>query len=290
MTGIRRLGIPLQHLDEIVSDALALGDSSQWASGALAPLLDAPQLARIVSALTESDCRYDSTVWAATQCAIRASEIDKIDLAIASLTRLPEGALSSPIVDAASRLSLPVLWGLVNRTSGDVEEAAVAESAAAQGDHILALHLLEGMDASTWRDKALVSVAELAQPSWVEDLLPEMRKLPEWDRAEALAALLPHIAPEHRSALVNEIVECNFLSVDRGQRIMAAISTELAQLPPKKLAQLWTRRMHTYSFGGRQDVLVNAAAFASTLIEAFGADLAPMLDDAIRLGASDHWP
>lgn len=140
-----------------------------------------------------------------------------------------------------------------------------------------------------------MDVSDRAQPSWAEDLLTTIRGFPEGPRAEALAKIIPKVAPERRATLVEEAVRAaahDYHSAQAPKRmhVLTKLAPQLAHLPPPQLACLWKDIMRIDGLRGRDEVLVDVAALAGPLAEAFGTSVAHALDDAIQAGSGDRWP
>jgi hypothetical protein len=277
---------------------VTLGLDTRWrwpALAALAQRLGPRDLTRALAALRQAGSGDDSAARAAAGCATRAAELHDEPLMLACLTAAPGLLRRQPaVVAAVNRLPPEVLRAVADAADDPDALAVIAVGVAARDDPQLALEVLTRITSSSSYENAVTSVAEQARPSWAEALLPSIRELWDGPRAEALAALIPHVAPERRAPLVEEAVRAaqgyQHASAPRRQRILSTLAPQLAGLPAGKVAKLWAEIMRATSLRGRDEVLVDLAALADPLVEVFGPQVALALDDAIQVGGGDTWP
>jgi hypothetical protein len=289
--------VPAVLVTDVLNTALHLDTEWRWpALAALAPRLGADDIAWTLPVLRKAEPGDEAAVQAAADCAVRAAELGDEPLMLAYLAAVSDFLDLRPAVAAAAeRLPSGVLRTIADHAAQDPDAlAAIAVSAATHNDHRLALDILSRITSSSSREKAVTGVAERAQPSWADALLALIRELSEGPRAEALAALVPRVAPERRAPLVEEAVRAaqgyRHASAPRRRRILSALATELARLPPAQVAQLWIDDMRATGLRGRDEVLVDVAALADPLMKVFGSPVALALDDAIQVGGPDRWP
>jgi hypothetical protein len=288
--------VPSALLTKVLSAALRLDAKWRWpAVTALAPRLGLDDLRRVLPLLNQAPSGPEVTR-AAAACAARAAELGDEPLMLAFLTAARTFLGDQDAVSAADRLPSEVLPTAADHAAHDPGAlAAIAATAAARGDHRLALEILSTITSPSSRETAVTAIAARAQSSWAEDLLPAIRQLWEGPRAEALAELIPKIAPERRAALVEEAVRAahegyRFASAPKRRRILISLAPELTRLPAARLAQLWKDVMHLDGLRGRDEVLVDVAALAGPVVEVFGSAVALELDKAIRVSGADQWP
>jgi hypothetical protein len=229
------------------------------------------------------------------RCGVRAAELRDEPLMLAFLTAVPDPLdRQAAVMAAADRLPSHVLHNVAAHATDDDALAAIAVSAAAHDDYHLVLDILPRITSPSRRETALISIAGNARPLWAESLLPSIRELWEGPRAEALAALVPHVAPERRAMLVEEAVRAadgySHASAPARGRILRNLAAEIPRMPPTQVVRLWDQTMRVTSLRGRDEVLVDLAALAEPLIEVLGPSAALELDDAIQVGATDRWP
>jgi hypothetical protein len=288
--------VPAALITDVLDAALRLDPERRWeALTALAPRLGSSDIGRALPLLREAP----NGPWqarAAAGCAVRAAELNDEPLMLACLTAAP--ALlghPGPIAIAVDRLPSNVLRTVADHAGQDPDDfAAIAVSAAGHDDHQLALDVLSRISSSSSYEKAVIGVAGRARPFWAETLLAPIRELWEGARAEALAALIPRVAPGRRAPLVEEAVRAadgyQYGAAPKRGRILSSLAPELIRLPRAELARIWADAMHATSLRGRSEVLVDVAALADPLVEVFGSSVAVALDDAIQVGGADRWP
>jgi hypothetical protein len=199
--------------------------------------------------------------------------------------------LDPVIVSAAPRLPPTALRFVADRTDDQDALAAVAASAAAQGDPGLALDALARITYSSSLTHALNLIAPHVP---ARELLPALDALRDYDRATVLAALVPRQPRLDRDRLLEAAVRAAHAhrgaSAHSRHRILTGMQRYLGALPRERLADLWTWAMRTTGSFGRDEVLVDVASFAEPLTRVFGDEVAIALDDAIVVGGVDSWP
>ena len=284
----------------LVSDALdaALRLDTEWpwlAVAALAPRLGLVDLHRVLPLLREA-APGSKVVQAAAASAVRAAHLRDEPLMLACFAVARTDLGENAVAIAADRLPSEMLRIVAEKAAqGSAALAAIAVSAAARGDHRLALETLPRITGGTIRERALIEVSERARPSWAEDLLTTIREYPEGPRAEALAKIIPKFAPERHATLVEEAVRAashgyHLALAPKRMHVLTTLAAQLAHLPPPQLARLWKDIMRIDGLRGRDEVLVDVAALAGPLAEVFGTSVAHALDNAIQIGSGDRWP
>jgi hypothetical protein len=292
----RGTAVPAALITDVLGTALRLDPERRWeALAALAPRLGSSDIARALPLLRQApDGPWEAR--AAAGCAVRAAELNDEPLMLACLTAVSAFLGNQrPVAVAVDRLPSGVLRTVADHVDQDPDDlAAIAVSAAGHGDHRLALDVLSRISSSTSREQAVIGMASRARPFWAETLLAPIRELWEGPRAEALAALIPRVAPGRRAPLVEEAVRAahgyQHASAPTRQRILSSLAPELTRLSPAELARIWADDMHITSLRGRREVLVDVAALADPLSEVFGSSVAVALDDAIQVGGAGWWP
>jgi hypothetical protein len=270
---------------EIVDDALRLPAPWLWSAVVgLAPRMSVAMLTAVLDRLRESG--ESAVALAAASCAVRGAELGEYDLMMAFL----DIDVERTTVSAASRLPLPALGFAARHTDDQDALGAIAERAAAQGDRDLAREALARISFGDRLRQTLLQV--IPHLPW-RDLLPALDGLRGGERAEVLAALVARqprrVRDRHLETAVRAAYAYRGASAHARRRILEGLERPLGELPPERLACLWTWAMHQTGTSGRDEVLTDVAAFAKPLIRVFGDEAALALDDAIATAGTDSW-
>jgi hypothetical protein len=276
-----------------------------FAYAGLGPWLETSQIANSLKLLVklESD---DPLVW--TALLRRANELNMLRLVKESMDALQNGLIVSHLIERlAAELPLELVESILQQEKAldySVEKAfrhlgyravgALAVRAAELGDMGLALDFMELRKASHESgDTTVERVYELAPKSWSERLVEYSEQLYIRDQPGALAKLIMKVPRKRQRALVELIVDKLSSRASTGtdrMRIMRELEPDLNRLPKSVIASMWSSCLDRSSKLGREETLEDVSCFASTLVHHFGPTAAQMLDEAIRIGGSDHWP
>lgn len=276
-----------------------------FAYAGLGPWLETSQIANALKLLVklESD---DPLVWIALLR--RANELNMLRLVKESMEVLENGFIVSHLIERlAAELPLELVESIFQQEKSldySAEKAfrhltypavgALAVRAAELGDMGLALDFLELRKGSYQSgDTSVERVYELAPKSWSERLVEYCEELHISDQPGALAKLIMKVPRKRRRALAELIVDKlssrTIIGTDR-MRIMRELEPVLNRLAKSAIASMWSSCLDRSSKLGREETLEDISCFASILVHHFGATAAQMLDDAMRIGGTDHWP
>jgi hypothetical protein len=276
-----------------------------FAYAGLGPWLDSGHVASALKLLVKQE-KYDAPVWIALLR--RASQLEIARLVVESILSLETGIFGSKLIEQlAPELSLASLESISQyETSLDYTAAkafrhlgsetlgALAVRAAELGDLDLTLAYLELRKGSRHSgDTSLERIYKVAPKSWSERLIEYSKQLYADEQPVALANLVMKLSRKRRTALVEHIFAKlstgESISTDR-MRIMRKLEPELKRLPTSVVASMWAGSLDRSSKLGRDHTLDDVGCFAPILVHHFGPKVAQTLDDAIRIGGTDHWP
>lgn len=227
--------------------------------------------------------------------------VDTGDRELAQAALSPAASVDPDDIVPGLAKRLPKTWlrlALTDREGSFRSEQtrrAIALRAAELGEIQLALELLEELSGMhpEW-SKFAPAVLAAAPRSSTETLLTYARGLGPGERFIALAALVPKVNRSQRPPLVLEAFAnargwtgaSSEVRVDVLRRLLPILTT----LPQSIITQVWSILLSDSKERTREEVLTDIRGMAALLCSRFGYSVAPLLDDAIALGARPRWP
>jgi hypothetical protein len=212
-----------------------------------------------------------------------AASVDLDDIVPGLVERLPGHWLRLVLTDRERTLQSP-------RT-----RRVIALRAAELGEIQLALELLEEVSGMhpEWSQFA-PAVLAAAPRSSTEILLTYVRGLGTGERFIALAALISKVSRPQQPQLVLEAFAnahgWTGASAEVRVDVLRRLQPILTTLPQSIITQVWSTLLSGSKDRERSEVLTDIRGMATVLCTRFGHGVAPLLDDAIALGARPRWP
>jgi hypothetical protein len=283
LTGSRGLALSVVH--ELEDDERCV------AIQVLAPSLDTEEIREAVGLLPRF--RRLDLVPALAALIERAAELQDSSLIFHCLEADDNSFVRLDVIEKTAH-SLPI--SVVYQLSDDVKHhddalTALAVRAAELGDTYFMFSLLDEKGGSFSSDEKTYELVYRNAPlSDFEALVKYTEKVHPFQRVEALLQLVGRVPVSRRRGLVKTILD-NIQSENMRDRVetFRALGPELNRIPASEIFSRFGESMRIRAQAGREEVLVELRAFASTLVSHFGRELAEKLDDAICLGAQDVW-